>query len=326
MSEKTKKTIREMLRSGIRSGAREGVLRPAAVLAVLLALTMLCACARGTDAGSASGTVPAASAETAAVTDLRVEEDGSRIIQTGTVGGTEYTFVIDLSRWAGHSTRKQIDVISRLFWQCYPRMYARFGGVSGAPTEVTLAIEDEGYEIAETAGSFVHLHDRWLEERPTDYDCLTHEFAHVIQNGWDEEHCEYGSYIERFADACRYEYALDDGYYNDACWTLWPVAGEPDRESSVRFLVWLDTVYSTPDRDLLLNFFRACWEETYPADRWDEAWREIFAGTALADMDIDEVWALYEASDFARLSAEAPEGETSELLTAYDVPGREPRN
>ena len=293
----------------------KNILLPAAAIA----LAALCACARGGEPGDNASAGPASGA---AAEDVLITEDGSRIIETGTADGTEFTFVIDLSRWEGHTTRKQIDVISRLFWQCYPRMYARFGAVSNAPAEVTLAIEDEGYEIAETAGNFVHLHDRWLEEWPTDYDCLTHEFAHVIQNGWDEDRCEYGSYIERFADACRYEYALDGGYYNDACWTLWPVDGEPDRESSVRFLVWLDTVYSTPENDVLLNYFRVCWEEKYTADRWDEAWAGIFAGTALEGMDIDEVWALYESSDFARLSAEAPEGETSELLAAYEVPGR----
>ena len=69
--------------------------------------------------------------------------------------------------------------------EVYPAMYERFGVYSDASTDVTLAIEDEGYEIAETSGDFVHLHDQWLYEWPDDYDCLTHEFAHVIQNGLD---------------------------------------------------------------------------------------------------------------------------------------------
>lgn len=46
-----------------------------------------------------------------------------------------------------------------------------------APTEVVLAIEDEGYPIAEAGGNFVHLHDKWLADNPKDYDCIAHELA-----------------------------------------------------------------------------------------------------------------------------------------------------
>ena len=219
------------------------------------------------------------------------------IVEQRAVDGREYTFTIDLTKWHGYTTREQIDVISDLFWEVYPAMYERFGVYSDASTDVTLAIEDEGYEIAETSDNFVHLHDQWLYEWPDDYDCLTHEFAHVIQNGWDGNYLEYDSYIERFADYCRYVYAYNDGYYNDTAWTLQTVEDEPDRESSVRFLVWLDHYYSSDENDLLLKYFEVCYDCAYESDDWDEAWAYILEGSELEGLSIDQVFELYAGSD-----------------------------
>lgn len=215
------------------------------------------------------------------------------------INGTDYTFTIDLTGWDGYTTEEQIGVINDLFWEVYPAMYERFGVYSGAATDVTLAIEDFGYEIACTSGDEVHLHDRWLYQWPDDYDCLTHEFAHVIQNGWDGAYLEYDSYIERFADYCRYVYAYDDGFYNDTAWTLQTIEGEPDRESSVRFLVWLDENYSSADNDIMLKYYQVCYDRTYESDEWDEAWAYIFEGTVLAGMTADEVFDMYAGSEFA---------------------------
>ncbi len=324
MTEKRRKTEKKLL--------------TAAMLAALLGF---CGCSQ--EAGSpAQTTAPTSAAELTeesvaetmrpdrfAESDFAALPDGvqtkltdRRIVQTGTVGETEYQFTIDLEKWAKNTSPAQIVTISELFWECYPRMYQRFGAAGESPTEVTLAIENEGYEIAETSGNFVHLHDQWLHDYPTDYDCLTHEFAHVIQNGWNGETLEFDSYTERFADYCRFVYAFDRGSYNDACWTLQTVEAEPDRESSVRFLVWLDYTCSTPDHDLMLTYFDVCRNRQYPSGEWDAAWQEIFAGTALEGMSIDEVWDMYAASDFAYLFSVADPPETSELLAAYDVRGK----
>jgi len=238
--------------------------------------------------------------------------------QVGTVNGIEYKLTIRLTRWAGRTSPAQIVVLSGLFWETYPKMYERFGAAGKSPTQITLDIENKGYGIAWNAGNLVHLHDGWLEQNPEDYDCITHELAHAIQNGWDGETLEYEDYIERFADACRYLYAFRSGEYNDRNWELQTIAGEPTREDSVRFLVWFDYFYSTEDNDLLLNYFRICHDETYPTANWNEAWADIFRGSALEGRDIDDIYTEYAASEFAFLPTGTENG-PSPLLSKYDV-------
>ncbi len=240
------------------------------------------------------------------------------IVQQGSVNGIAYTLTILLDKWAGKTSHAQIVTASRLFWQCYPKMYARFGDAGQSPTEVRLVIEDEGYEIAWACGNLVHIHDGWLASHPDDFDCLTHEFAHVIQNGWNGDTLEYSDYIERFADCCRYLYAFEKGLYNDGHWQLQTIRHERDRKSSVRFLVWLDHFYSTEENDLLLNFFTVCRSERYPTSAWDQAWKKILSGSSLADFSIEEVWQMYQASEFATLSSLRRE-EKSALLTKYQL-------
>ena len=247
--------------------------------------------------------------------------DGNSIIESGKIRSHKYTLTVDLTNWAGKTSPEQINVLSELFWECYPRMYERFGTSSNAPTDVVLAIENEGYSPANTSGNFIHLHDEWLGEYKDDYDCITHELAHVIQNGWDETTCEYSDYIERFADFCRYEYAFRNGLYNDSAWTLWTAEYENQIYSSNRFFVWLDYTYSTPENDIMLNFFRVCYQQKYTSDQWDLAWQEIFSGSALDGRTISDVWSEYVGSDFAKLSAQASDG-TSELLSRYDIRGK----
>ena len=238
--------------------------------------------------------------------------------QVGTVNGIEYKLTLRLTRWAGRTVPSQIVVLSRLFWANYPRMYERFGAAGKSPTQITLDIENKGYGIAWNAGNLIHLHDGWLEQYPEDYDCITHELAHAIQNGWDGETLEYEDYIERFADACRFLYAFNNGEYNDRGWEMQTIAEEPTRADSVRFLVWFDYFYSTEGNDLLLNYFRVCHDETYPTANWKEAWADIFRGSALEGRDIDDIYAEYAASEFAVLPT-VPENGPSPLLSKYDV-------
>ncbi|EWM54958.1 hypothetical protein [Ruminococcus flavefaciens] len=254
---------------------------------------------------------------------LSVAVGGSDIIQKGTVDGMNYSITFQLGKWHRYTSNDQIVTLSKLFWQCYPKMYKRFGFVKGSPTDVSIAVEDDDYAISWTSGTHIHLNDRWLGENKTDFDCITHELVHVIQNGWDEAYLEYGAYIERFADYCRFLYAMDNGYYNDACWDLWTPEVENNRETSVRFMVWLDYFYSTPDNDLMKKFFTVCSEYKYPAAEWDAAWTEILSGSELEGHDIDDIWQMYTSSDFAKLKSEVRnEGEVSELLNAYDIRGK----
>ena len=56
--------------------------------------------------------------------------------------------------WEHYTTPEQMVVLSSLFWQYYPRMYARFADLSGAASDVIHAIENDGYAVAETGGDF----------------------------------------------------------------------------------------------------------------------------------------------------------------------------
>ena len=253
--------------------------------------------------------------------DVRIEDD--RIIQTAVVNDIAYSLTIDLSKWEHNTSPEDMVQLSRLFWQSYPRMYERFGEIANAPYDVTLAIENEGYAVAEAGGNFVHLHDMWLPGSPEDYDCITHELGHIVSDGsnWDSEYLEFNNYIELFAEICRYEYALDNGYFNDAVWTLQTTDTQNSRETSVRFLLWLDYNYSDFSNgiDLMYRFCDICFNSRFPAGEWNEAWQEIFRDTALEGLSVDEVWKKFADSDFARLSADAEKGGTSELAAHCDL-------
>lgn len=255
----------------------------------------------------------------AALPDVEFRAEGSQIVETGTVNGQTYELTVELNKWAHGTAIEQIVTLSELYWENYPRMYERFHDISEPPAEVTLAIENEGYEVASAGGNFVHLHDQWLNRYSDDYDCITHELAHVIQNGWDGDYLEYSDYIERFADCCRYEYAMKNGYYNDSEWTLQTLNDESTREKSVRFLVWLDYFYSDENNDILRRYMQVCRNGHYPASEWDAAWAEIFADTALDGKGIDEVWQMYAESEFAFCSSYAEKGGVSDLIAQYDI-------
>ena len=152
-----------------------------------------------------------------------MNESKKKIVLTGTINGQEYTNTLQLGKWDGNTSAAQIVECAKLFFEVYPPMYERFHGISNPTNTLTLAVENEDYGVAYASGSFVHIHDQWLASNPIDYDCLTHEFAHVIQNGWDGNYCEVSDYIEHFANVRRYIYAIGGGKYNDAGgWNLAP--------------------------------------------------------------------------------------------------------
>ena len=240
------------------------------------------------------------------------------VVQKGVAGDREYCLTLNLEKWEGYTSPEQLGVLTNLFWEVYPKMYERFGVVSDAPVDVTIAVEAEGYEIAWAMGSWIHLRDEWLWNHPEDFDCITHELAHVIQNGWDENYLEYGAYIERFADYCRFVYAYDNGRYNDSGWTLQTVRDESTRETSVRFLVWLDHFFGG-SKDLILDYFTICSRLKYDAADWELAWAEIFEGTGLEGSRIEDVWSRYSESEFAMVSSIREGTGESEILRLYNV-------
>lgn len=331
------------------------------LLAAALASTLLTACSAGSaDSTSAATTSSAESDDAALTTDahlhlepavfpdaidftddegverlfdmceivdgvrISVEQRAEQIRMRGKVNGKTFTLNISLSGAGGHTSPEQIVTCAKLFWYCYPQMYARFA-VSTTPTTVTLKFEDFGYEVASAAGSEVHIHDRWLKDHPEDFDCLTHEFAHIIQGGWDGNYVPaYGDdtyMIERFADYCRYLYAFKGGYYNDTSWTLQTSKTEDTYYKSVRFWVWLDYTYSTDRVDIMDRIQQAVSKKTYARADWEpngEAWAVIFDGTAAQGKDLNALWEEFAASNIATATSQPREqgGKSSLLMEA----------
>ena len=249
---------------------------------------------------------------------INVDVRDDEVLFTGPVNGHNYTLDLELNKWAGLTKASQVVICAELFFDVYPPMYERFGAAGGSPDSVTLAIENEGYGIASTGGNFVHLHDAFLYANKNDYDCLTHEFAHVIQYGWDGNYCEVSGYIEQFADAARFLYATKGGKYNDLGWSIAAEDSGSVRTASTRFLLWFDYFYSTEDNDLLLKFFTACKSKQFGSNRWANAWTQIFAGSGLEGKTADEAYAMFLESDFATLSTVNTDG-VSPLLAVYGV-------
>lgn len=267
---------------------------------------------------------------------------GFRVItQTKKVDGITYTLNIDLQKWDQYTTPEQIWHISNLFWNCYPKMYTRFvSDVNSNECEITIAIENEGYSPANCDEHRIHLNDQYLHNSPNDYDCVTHELAHSLQNrlkangeweGWDGNYCGDSDYIENFADYCRYVYAYKGGYYNDeGGWnpeTVKVKKGDTQcvNYNSIRFLVWLDYNFSDKDNDIIVKFSDVCRNKNYKQNRWDnEAWAEIFANyNALKNRSIKDVWQQYlNDTGFSKADATVPKGhfgETSQLIQRYNI-------
>ena len=244
------------------------------------------------------------------------------------VNDVDLSLTVDLSGAAGHTKPWQVVTAAKLFWYCYPQMYARFA-TAETPRDVILLIEDFDYEIACAWENKVHIHDRWLMENPTDFDCLTHEFAHTVQGDWQDEYMPANGddtyMVERFADYCRFLYAFEDGRFNDPGWELQTPEGEDNLFDSVRFWVWLDYTYSTPEWDIIreMNARIHLCSLQYGGAAWQpdgSAWQEILAPTGAAGKTLLDLWEEYAASEMAYLSSGVErEGEVSPLLQALPL-------
>lgn len=264
------------------------------------------------------------------VPGLKVSVDKKNQIfsQRATVNGVKFTLKVNLQKYNNRTSASQIKTCTKLFWDCYPKMYKRFA-VKGTPTTVNLRIENEGYEVAEAYANNVHIHDNWLNQYKNDYDCLTHEFAHVIQTEWDGNYVpSYGDdtyMIERFADYCRFVYAYNDGYYNDTEWDLQDSYSENHYSKGNRFWVWLDYKYSTKQVDIMKRIAKAIntKKDKYSAKNWNnngKAWKEIFKGTKAEGKNLSQLWKEYTKDEFSRESSYAINyGEESMLIFRYDA-------
>ena len=258
----------------------------------------------------------------------KVLPEAKSIYFSAKINDTDFSLTVDLAGANGHTKPWQVVTAAKLFWYCYPQMYARFA-ITETPRDVILLIEDFDYEIACAWENKVHIHDRWLEQCPFDFDCLTHEFAHTVQGDWLDEFTPTNGddtyMVERFADYCRYLYAFADSRFNDFGWELQTIENEDNLFDSVRFWVWLDYTYSTSERDLIKEMNARIHQrsEQYNAAAWQpdgSAWQEVFAGTGAAGKTLFDLWNEYAATEMAHLSSGIEkEGEVSPLLKAVPL-------
>ena len=258
------------------------------------------------------------------------------ITQTKTVGDKNFTLIMDLKDWQQGMYVSQFETLADLFWNCYPAMYNRFASdIPDKDVYVKLIIEQSNaYAYAD--GHTVYLNEQALVNNRTDYDCITHELAHTLQNRlklgkeyywkWGKWDCLDGNYleddefIENFANYCRYVYAYQDGLYNDGSgWE--PRKLQPGGEAthnSFRFLLWLD--WTDRNNDITQRFLDACISKEYPKNDWRRAWEDIFKGTAFNGRTIDSVWEEYLTSSFSNADAIRREGkDKSDLIAWFDV-------
>lgn len=126
--------------------------------------------------------------------------------------------------------------------------------------------------------------------------------------------------IERFADYCRYLYSYQNGMYNDLTWDLQTVSTENAYYSGVRFWVWLDYTYSTPEIDIMQRMASliALEDRKYSAKQWEPdgtAWHTVFKGTGAEGRNLHQLWDEYAATKMATLSSRANrKGSVSPLL------------
>ena len=249
-----------------------------------------------------------------------------QIYFSATINGTPFSLTVDLAGAEGHTKPWQIVIAAKLFWYCYPQMYARFA-TENSPKDVILLIENFDYEIACAWENKVHIHDQWLKKCPTDFDCLTHEFAHTVQSDWQDEFMPFfedDSYmVERFADFCRYLYAFKDGKFNDTDWEIQTIESETNYHDSVRFWVWLDYTYSTPEVDIYKNINAQILSGKYTVADWAPdgiAYQDALKGTAAYGKDILTLWDEFAATEMAHLSSAVEKsGDVSPLLKAVPL-------
>lgn len=243
--------------------------------------------------------------------EVKVRPKSKSVTLTAKINNIKFTLNVNMSGSNGNTTPKQVVQCAKLFWYCYPQMYARFAAKT-TPKTVTLKFEDFGYEVASASGGEVHIHDKWLKNNPNDFDCLTHEFAHIMQGGWDGNYLPTSGQdtymIERFADYCRYLYSFKRGYFNDTCWELQTRKTEDSYVKGVRFWVWLDNTYSTKEIDIILRMQLAITSKTYPRAEWESgasAWNEIFKDTGAYGKTLEELWDEYAATTMSTASSKS---------------------
>ncbi len=219
---------------------------------------------------------------------------------------------------AGVTDAAVTERILTIFREQYEKMAEKYN--PNAPRTVMCTV-DPGYDgVAYASGNKITVSAAWLQNNPSDADCVTHELFHVVQG--------YPTYdpvwlVEGLADYARGEF----GMYNDLSHWGFPGfdAGQHYTNSytvTARFLAWC-VKYVNPDLVVRLDsLFRqnrytpSVWEEMTGATI-DDLWTEYAADPGLdrvvGDVDLD---GYVTVSDVVALRTAIVDGKSGRL---YDI-------
>ena len=203
-------------------------------------------------------------------------ESTSFVGQRISVSNTPYTLVIFWPE--GEEAPAHRALFEELYFACYPVMREVYGTTDA--TEVTIFFHHAPDSIAYTDGQSIFVSIEYMDAHPEDYNLLTHELFHVVQNGYAGDDPFIPVLTEGLADYARAQY----GYRQDDNWVLSSWQEGQSYMDSYRvtggFLNWISQRYG---ERTIIRLNRTLHEGRYTADVWQN-----YTGQTL-----DALWAEY---------------------------------
>ena len=162
--------------------------------------------------------------------------------------------------WELINRKDYIDDLIELFYNVYPRIYARFGeGDPNVPMTITFKADKNSEAIAYNAGTLIAVQTGYANDAPYDIGFFAHELGHAIQQYGNKMAYESDSWWTEFmADYIRYRY-FHWGYstkfvrfhnYNDSDIYDWGTKGNGyAKHSHNLFGAYMDTMWPTVKND-----------------------------------------------------------------------------
>lgn len=189
---------------------------------------------------------------------------------------TPYAFTVFWPEGEGEPAHRQ--TFQELFFSRFPAMREMYGTTDAL--EVKVFFYHAPDSIAYTDGQSIFVSIEYIDAHPEDYNLLTHELFHVVQNGYVGDDPFIPVLTEGLADYARARFC----YREDSSWALsvWQ-EGQSYMDSYTvtgGFLNWIALHYG---ETTLIRLNRVLHEGLYSADVW---WN--YTGKTL-----DELWAAY---------------------------------
>ena len=166
--------------------------------------------------------------------------------------------------------------VSTVF-KVYPKLLKDFN--PDAQKHITINIDTSYTGVAYAFNGEITVSSRWLKQKPTDIDLITHEVMHLIQS-----YPHGGGPVwlsEGVADYVRFKYGVDN---TGAGWSLTDFNENQIYTNSyritARFLVWLSENY---DDAIVYKLDQQMRSKTYSEDSWEK----------LTGKGIDSLWDQY---------------------------------